>query len=57
MESWKKWLNDLPGTLAAIFLISVIGLGIAHPGLFHTHHIERIVSAIADLVHTSNLPG
>lgn len=57
MESWKKWLNDLPGTLAAIVLISAIGLGIAHPGLIHTHHIEHLVSAIADLVHTGNLPG
>jgi hypothetical protein len=57
MGNWKKWLSDLPGTLAAIFLISAIGLGIAHPGLFHTHHIEHLVSAIADLISPASLPG
>lgn len=53
MADWKKWLADLPATLFCILLITVIGIGVAHPGAIQKKQIKTAAHALSRLVHKS----
>lgn len=53
MANWKRWLADLPATLFCILLITVIGIGVAHPGAIQKKQIKTAAHALSRLVHKS----
>lgn len=53
MADWKKWLADLPATLFCILLITVIGIGVAHPGAIQKKQFKTAAHALSHLLHKS----